>query len=184
VGRKVVVDSMGLPDAPAALRGLAELAEGGAALVGDLSWTQLTRWRDMLSRVFENREYLARLPEITGVRVWFAGEAAPVHAWYMGAWVINALADAGISARLDLAPEPALKARALRVELGGGAFRIVLERQEDRLSVQVGTLSQCMNLPLPTDYLLMREELAIVRRDAVFLRTLASAARLAASTSA
>ena len=37
----------------------------------------------------------------------------------------------------------------------------------------------CTNLPRPTDYLLMREELGIVRRDAVFERTLASAARLA-----
>ena len=37
------------------------------------------------------------------------------------------------------------------------------------------------NLPRPTDYLLMREELGIVRRDAIFERTLARAARLAES---
>jgi hypothetical protein len=39
--------------------------------------------------------------------------------------------------------------------------------------------SQCTNLPQPTDYLLMREELGIVRHDPVFEKTLASAAQLA-----
>jgi len=34
--------------------------------------------------------------------------------------------------------------------------------------------SHCTNLPLLTDYLLMREELGIVRQDLVFSRTLAS----------
>ena len=40
----------------------------------------------------------------------------------------------------------------------------------------------CTNLPQPSDYLMMREELGIVRRDAVFERALASAARLAYAT--
>ncbi|MBZ5585228.1 MAG: glucose-6-phosphate dehydrogenase assembly protein OpcA [Acidobacteriia bacterium] len=182
IASKVIVDSMDLPEAGRALAGISALA-GGAALLGDLSWTQLTRWREMLSRLFENREYLARLPEISSVRVCFAGDRAPVFAWYMGAWVVNALAGAGIRAELKLQPDPALSGRGLRVQLDGGGFRVLLERMEDRLSIQVGEISQCTNLPHPTDYVLLREELAITRRDAVFDRTLASAARLAASSS-
>jgi len=54
-----------------------------------------------------------------------------------------------------------------------------LWRQDGRLMTVVNEQSNCTNLPRPTDYLLMREELAIVRRDAVFERTLALAARLA-----
>ena len=48
--------------------------------------------------------------------------------------------------------------------------------------VTLNGASQCTNLPQPTDYLLMREELGIVRHDPVFERTLASAAALAYPT--
>ena len=61
MARKVVIDSAGMPDGHAALQpSLAHLARGGV-LLGDLSWTRLTRWREMLSQVFENRRYLAQL---------------------------------------------------------------------------------------------------------------------------
>jgi hypothetical protein len=50
------------------------------------------------------------------------------------------------------------------------------------LAITVNGFSHCTNLPQPSDYALMREELAIVRRDPVFDRTLASAAALAYPT--
>ena len=43
--------------------------------------------------------------------------------------------------------------------------------------------STCASLPEPADYLLMHEELSIVRRDPVFEQTVAQAARLAVSSS-
>jgi hypothetical protein len=45
--------------------------------------------------------------------------------------------------------------------------------------VTLNGASQCTNLPQPTDYLLMREELGIVRHDPVFESALNSAAQLA-----
>ena len=185
IADKVIVDSAGIADRKAALPLLVGMAPGDAharPLLGDLSWTLLTRWREMLSAVFESRETRARLPEITNVAVAFGGERPPVFAWYMGAWVANALADVGVHAYLTWQPRPELASRALRVELTGGDFRVSLERQDDRLIIEAGGLTQCTNLPQPTDYLLMREELGIVRRDPVFDRTLASAARLAAAS--
>jgi hypothetical protein len=68
------------------------------------------------------------------------------------------------------------------VELAGDGFRVALERQKDRLVVAVDDAKSCTNLPQPSDSLMMREELGIVRRDAVFERALASAARLAYAT--
>jgi hypothetical protein len=55
-------------------------------------------------------------------------------------------------------------------------FAVELAREDDRMVVTLNGASQCTNLPQPTDYLLMREELGIVRHDPVFERTLASAA--------
>jgi glucose-6-phosphate dehydrogenase assembly protein OpcA len=176
MANKVVVDSAGFADPKRALRLLAETARVPLA---DLAWTRLTRWREMLARLFENRDYLAKLARISSVRVVYNGEFATA-AWYMGAWIAGALADAGITAKLVVAagPDPA----PLRVELAGGGFRVALERQQDRLVVAVDDAKSCTNLPQPSDYLLMREEMGIVGRDAVFERALASAARLAYAT--
>jgi glucose-6-phosphate dehydrogenase assembly protein OpcA len=183
IAGKVIVDSILFPDPNAALARMADMAQHGATL-GDLSWTQLTRWREMLSRVFENREYLAQVPRISRVEVCHAGARPPVYAWYMGAWAVSALSEAGVHAELKLTPDPALEARRLRVELAGGDFRVALERQADRISIEVGGLSSFSHMPQPSDYILLREELGIVRHDPVFERTLATAARLAASSPA
>jgi glucose-6-phosphate dehydrogenase assembly protein OpcA len=176
MANKVVVDSAGFADPKRALRLLAETARVPLA---DLAWTRLTRWREMLARLFENRNYLAKLARISSVRVACNAEFSTA-AWYMGAWIAGALADAGITAKLVVEAGPG--AAPLSLELAGGGFRVALERQQDRLVVAVDDAKSCTNLPQPSDYLLMREELGIVRRDAVFERTLASAARLAYAT--
>ena len=101
-------------------------------------------------------------------------------AWYMGAWIAGALADAGVTAKLVVEAGPGTA--PLSLELAGGEFRVALARWEDKLIITVDDVRNCTNLPQPSDYLLMREELGIVRRDAVFERALASAARLAYAT--
>jgi glucose-6-phosphate dehydrogenase assembly protein OpcA len=174
---KVVMDSAGLAGLAAVMGWMADATREGL-IIADLSWTRLTRWREMLSHVFENRDYLAKLSGISEVRVEFAGELG-VAAWLMGAWVANALADAGVEAALRVEKQDGA---ALRMELSGPEVRVAMERQGDRLVIAVNRLSNCTNLPQPSDYLLMREELGIVRRDAVFERSLVSAARLAYST--
>jgi len=178
MARKVVLDSAEIPDGRSALRRLAAVARSGV-LLGDFSWTRLTRWREMLAQVFENRRNLALLDHVSSVQVNFGG-AYEVAAWYLGAWVLNALADAGVHARLSVSGAPG--GRFLRVKLEGEGLRVELARSDDRLAITVNDLSNVTNLPQPTDYLLMREELGIVRNDPVFDRTLASAARLAYPT--
>ncbi len=179
LANKLVLDSQRHPEAASALARIADLAHSGVPLA-DLSWTLITRWRAMLSRLFDNRQFLSRLPEVTVVRLGFAGSRAPAHALYMAAWTVDVLADAGVNAKLTLAPDPSIAQPAIRVELAGGDFRVILERRENRISIQAGALSHWASLAQPTDCLLMREELGILRRDPVFERALISAARLAA----
>jgi len=100
-------------------------------------------------------------------------------AWYLAAWAANALASVGQVVTPVIAPQD----ESLRLELSGGTFRVTLSRQQERLVTVVNEQSNCTNLPRPTDYLLMREELGIVRRDGIFEGALASAARLAVSSS-
>jgi len=56
----------------------------------------------------------------------------------------------------------------LSVELAAGGFRVALARQEDRLVIAVDDTRELHQPAQPSDYLLMREELGIVRRDAGF----------------
>src|SRR5450432_583540 len=176
-------DTVGLANVAAVIAWMSDATREGLT-IGDLSWTRLTRWREMLSHVFENRDYLAKLSRVSEVRVEFAGDLG-VSAWLMGAWVANALADAGVKAALKVeqaaAPEaPCHPAKgSLRLDLAGPDIHVQLARQGESLVITVNHLSNCTNLPQPSDYLLMREELGIVSGDAVFERSLVSAARLA-----
>jgi glucose-6-phosphate dehydrogenase assembly protein OpcA len=174
---KVVVDSAAAADAAGAIRRMADTVRSGGILA-DLAWTRLTRWRETLARVFENRDTLARLGEVNRVQVRF-GPGYDTAAWYLAAWAANALASVGVV----VTPVFERQEESLRLELSGDTFHVKLSRQDDRLVTVVNEQSNCTNLPRPTDYHLMREELGIVRRDAVFEGTLASAARLAVSSS-
>ena len=174
---KVVVDSAAAADAAGAIRRMADAVRSGGILA-DLAWTRLTRWRETLARVFENRDTLARLGEVNRVQVRF-GPGYDTAAWYLAAWAANALASVGVV----VTPVFERQEETLRLELSGATFHVKLSRQDDRLVTVVNEQSNCTNLPRPTDYHLMREELGIVRRDAIFEDTLASAARLAVSSS-
>ena len=178
---KVVIDSAAAGDSTDAIVCMADGVRPGGILA-DLAWTRLTRWRETLARVFENRDTLARLSEVDSVQVRF-GPGYETAAWYLAAWAANALASVGQVVSPLVTQVISRQDESLRLELSGGTFRVELSRQEDRLVTVVNEQSNCTNLPRPTDYLLMREELGIVRRDAVFERTLASAARLAVSSS-
>lgn len=168
---RVVVDSAPFPDPPAAIRMLAEWAARGVP-VGDLSWTRLTRWREMLAHAFENR----RLPAAAQVRVAFGSPHPPVQARYMAAWIADSLKAAGVAVNLTMESISSLADSALvRVELTGEGLHIALTPREAGLRIEIDGLARCANLPPATAYSLMREELAIERPDPVFERTLAAA---------
>jgi len=171
MARKVVVDSAKASVPAAALTQMQELNSGGV-LLGDLSWTRLTRWREMLSQVFENQVNLTKLVKVAKVEVQFGEDLEPA-ARLMGVWIKEALAKIGVDAKLDVTP-----GSGLRVKMTGEGLDVELYREEERLVVKVNGQAQCTNLPQASDYLLMREELAIVRPDIVFNEALSAAANL------
>jgi glucose-6-phosphate dehydrogenase assembly protein OpcA len=174
MAQRVIVDSSGVLGAR---EGLARVASFPRA--GDLAWTRLTRWRAQLSQVFENRQNLGRLPDVSTVTVTASGEA-PTSAWYLGAWVMDALSDAGVRPQFQMERSGDAAAGELQsILLEGPEWSAELALNGKRLIVTAGGIAQCTPLPPATDCQLMREELRITGRDAVFERTLASAQRLA-----
>ena len=82
---KVVIDSAAAADSTrSASRRMADAVRRGGILA-DLAWTRLTRWRETLARVFENRDTLAHLSEVDSVQVRF-GPGYETAAWYLAAW--------------------------------------------------------------------------------------------------
>ncbi len=172
---KVILDSAVAPDPAALLDRLRAAAQRGVML-GDLSWTILTRWREMLSQVFENQQNAAQIGRINSVNVEWGGSRY-VPALYLGAWIRDSLAAARVNAQLQFSRSA--DEDLLCVRLTGEGIAVELAREKDRMVVTLNGSSQCTNLPQPTDYMLMREELGIVRHDPVFEKSLASAAQLA-----
>jgi glucose-6-phosphate dehydrogenase assembly protein OpcA len=171
---KLIFDSAAAPN-PAAILESARQLEANGMMLGDLSWTRLTRWREMLSQVFENRQNAAQLPGIASLEVEWGGPHQ-VPALYLGAWIRDSLSAVGVRASLNISQDGG---DSLRVRLKGAAIAIELAREDDRIVVTLNGNAQCANLPNPTDYLLMREELGIVRHDPVFEGALKSAVQLA-----
>jgi glucose-6-phosphate dehydrogenase assembly protein OpcA len=176
VANRVVVDSAAMPDAPAALRRLADEAYHGM-IFGDLAWTRLTHWRQTLAQVFEDPRHAASLTGAARVAVCDGGRIT-TQALYMAAWMAGSLESAGVTATTHIRTTT----QETFADLECGGFHARLERHDDHLVATVDGLSQCTLLPKPEDYPLLREELGIVHRDAVFDRTLASAAKFAYGT--
>jgi len=185
VAQKVVIDSAAFPDPAEILAHLASWAIAGQVL-GDLAWTRLTRWRELVAQVFENKSYLCRLPEMAEVRITHGGPSPPTMAYYLAAWIQDCLEKAGASAQIHWQAEQLAASGELRqVELaapGKNAMRVSIRMAGDR-SAQVAELDMDSMIsrtafPAANDYVLLREELSIPGRDPVFERTLMRAARL------
>jgi glucose-6-phosphate dehydrogenase assembly protein OpcA len=186
VANKLVLDSAEFPDPIDILTNLDEHSRAGRVLA-DLAWTRLTRLRELVSQIFENRSYLARLPGVAQVRLGFGGSTPPTSAYYLAAWLLDSLKNAGANARVTWDPLPnAAESELPRVELigaNGDGLRVSIATSGDPerqcAEVHVDALSSHTVFPPDNDYVLLREELSIPGRDPAYEKSLAGAARLA-----
>jgi glucose-6-phosphate dehydrogenase assembly protein OpcA len=187
IAEKVVLDSEAFGESAGILKELSQAPAAGRSLA-DLSWTRLTRWRELIAQIFENRKQLANLPGVSEVRISYCRKTAPVPAFYMAAWLMDSLEKIGAHPRLQFnsaASEASGELNGVDLLARNGPNSVasiasISLVEGHAAEVRVGGLVNRAVLPRPTDYALMREELSIPGRDAIFERTLAAAARLAA----
>jgi glucose-6-phosphate dehydrogenase assembly protein OpcA len=183
IANKVVLDSAAFPD-PAATLGRLDERSCSGQLLADLAWTRLTRWRELVSQIFESRNYLARLPNVTQARVGFGGATPPPGAYYLAAWLLDCLESTGAKALVNWEPAPnGMEGELSGVELIGNglavSIRVTGDRERQCAEVRVDSLVNRRVFPPDNDYTLLRQELSIPGRDPVFEKSLARAARLA-----
>src|SRR5262249_37829717 len=152
--------SAAFPDSNDALR---RLAASGLAL-GDLAWTRLTRWRELIAQIFENPAYAARLPAIASVIVSHPGAAPTAGVRYMAAWLLSGLDRAGVRRAVRWEADGGLCDAGLgRIEFStadpGGFSASVRKLPGSIAEVRINDLTTRSVLPEASDSDLLREEL-------------------------
>lgn len=168
VAHRVLIDSALLGEPGAALALIADRAGSGPRLA-DLCWTRVTRWRSLVSQIFENRANLAALARIREVRMTDAG----VISRYLGAWLLGGLKQAGADAAIVF-DEAAGKLRHVVLTAPDAEFSITRNSESCAEIAAAGSLHRTA-LPVPTEYALLRAELAITGPDPIFEKVLAGA---------
>ena len=133
--------------------------------VGDLHWTRLTGWREILAHLFDDGALSA--PEIVSARLLYGGATPSTCALYFAAWIEDAVP----RARVSLVSEPG-EPGLHSVALSSPTCELSLTR--DGSSVQVSGCGRHYRASLgPLDeQSLMREELKFLGPDPVFEKIL------------
>lgn len=175
IATKTIVDTS---IAGTSIAALAARAAGGAWF-GDLTWTRITRWRELIAQVFENPIYCSQLASINRVVITHSGAAVPPSAHYLGAWLAAGLESAGAHPVITFAASPSPCAGNLaNVELSAPeGIHISITRSEGATAeIRVNHLVHRTVFPKMAEYEQLRDELSITVRDRVFERVLPRAA--------
>jgi glucose-6-phosphate dehydrogenase assembly protein OpcA len=145
--------------------------------LADLAWTSITRWREIVAQVFEDPARRELIPRIRSVRVLHSAGAAPSTAYYLAAWILDALGRQDVEIRFEALAPP-----------GGGIEGIVLGSETETVSIrrvegtailiEAGPVKSCTAAPRLDSAELLASELSLAGRDPVFDRVLPIAARL------
>ncbi|MGI8990786.1 MAG: glucose-6-phosphate dehydrogenase assembly protein OpcA [Bryobacteraceae bacterium] len=173
IAQKTIVDSAAFPDSVPMIREIAEFMKYGR-LIADLAWTRVTRWRELVAQIFENRRYLAGLGRVRRLRVAHERSSGT---YYLAAWLLDSLEKAGCAATLEWG-EAGRASIALESDDAEGCTVAFHAEEGSNVEVRVNDLVTHAVFAAPSDYTLLREELSIPGRDPVFEAALARAVQL------
>jgi glucose-6-phosphate dehydrogenase assembly protein OpcA len=159
---KLIVDSGKFPTAE---EGLAFVREAGRRqLTGDLAWTRVTAWREMVAMLFDCPEMGMTVRQIERARVMYGGSEAGSEAIYMAGWLRAAL---GSGARVTMERSDGL-ARIVGIVFEGDGMRASVLAEGGHAVLRMNGREHRAPFPPQTLSLLLREELGILERDGWF----------------
>jgi len=164
---KIIFDTRDAPDGLGALKYLRDL-RGQGHRIADLHWTRLSGWREVIAHLFDDR---ALPPEaVTSAIVRYGGGRLTTCALYFAAWIRSALPHASVA--IDSAEGPA---GLIGIEFKSATDRLSVRRVESGVVEITGAgRSYRSTLPPAGEEDLMREELGILGRDAVYEKMLSA----------
>lgn len=176
---KIILDTSAVPEAREAWPVLDAL-RGGRALVADLAWTRITRWRETLQQAFRMPACQQKLRAVERIGIQWAGAGMPATAAYLAGWLKVLAPTAAVTLHcLDAAmPAPGM-GRIREVLLEGPGINVRLLRPEGvGVAIEIEGMAAKALFPKLDDAALLREELTIFARDDHFEWSLAAAREL------
>ena len=180
LAHKVIVDGNTRKSGRDATGTLSRL-QGSSFVVGDLAWTRITRWREILNQLFLTPRMRGRAGQVRDVEIAYAGREIPATAAYLGGWLKRCLP--GIAAVkwtsfAEEATDPAM-GRIRSLSVGGEGFQVTLSRPPGvGVDVSMDGVSARVRFPLLKTSELLHEEISVAGRDTIFEESWREAAKL------
>jgi hypothetical protein len=176
---KIIIDTGALREAREAWPVLDAL-RGGRALVADLAWTRVTRWRETLQQAFRLPACQQKLRAVEGIGIHWAGAGTPATVAYLAGWLKVLAPKAALMLQcVDAAmPAPGM-GRIREVLLEGPGISVRLLRPEGvGVAIEIEGVAAKAVFPKLDTAALLREELGIFSRDDHYEQSLAAAREL------
>jgi glucose-6-phosphate dehydrogenase assembly protein OpcA len=167
---KVIVDSRSLSNPKAALRLLNREVQAGK-LYGDLTWTRLTRWRQMVSGLFERMDCQGLFLNLNRVEIRYTHVPEPIAVDYLACWLKSVL---GSKFQVDRVHRPSEASWLIQGLCFVTALSdVVIERSEKGIvETHIQKFSTRTVFEELDEPRLVREELSILERDPILARVL------------
>lgn len=170
---KVIVDTAALADVSEALAVLARF-DTGRAVVADLAWTRLTRWRETVQQAFRSEACRERLSAVDRVHLRWAGAGVPSTVAYLAGWLrwLAPRAELELACIDERMPAKGF-GRIRELRLSGPDLDVRLRRPEGiGVAIEIEGLAARMMFPRLDQAALLREELTVFGRDEHFEQAL------------
>lgn len=168
---KLIVDSAHFPNPASAFERIAELSATGLR-VADLEWPRLTGWREIIAHAFDSPGKWEQALHSTSMRVAHGGARPGACTYYLAAWLQAIVPAAAIA--IESRPDDPPGIREVTIE--PVSFRA---GEGCTVEIRAGESVHAVVLPVASDYVAMREELGISRRDTVYEQVFPIARQLA-----
>jgi glucose-6-phosphate dehydrogenase assembly protein OpcA len=164
---RFIIDSCGMAEPTRAIEFLAGLP-ATVRRRSDLVWARLTPWRESIARIFEHPSRLARVYDLSEIRILYKAAQEPSSVYYLAGWFMHVLG-AGVPIRIARGVGPeyngiahvALSAPELNAEVDVTRdYTVEVRINEDLPRVAVW--------PVANDAWALRQELSVTSRDRIF----------------
>lgn len=140
-------------------------------ITADLAWTRITRWRELISQVFENSERVDLISSIHTVLIRHSSAEPGPAAQYLGTWLKQIIGES-CNVRFEVAGSTQTW-QIQQVELQGEDIHISIQRTGSSVvDIQVNDLKTCAVFRTLKESDLLREELSIPGEDSQFVKVI------------
>lgn len=173
IAQKIVVDPRGFDDWKWLSEEVRRLAAAGVP-IADLAWTRITRWRELIARLFDDPASLAALSSLDEIEIHHSSPEPGPAARYLAAWIRICLGRELRVAYLQANHTETWQIQHVVLRGPGIEYRI---RRAERgmVTVEGPGIANRVVFRLLKESELLREELRIPGRDEVFGRVVLAA---------